>query len=124
MKSTSLLVLSFLLVSAFSFNIATDSRYSWEKHDDGKELETSLVDEPGIIFVVYFYKNADGKDVLKKANESLRTMLKNDLEKHDEVVFTEVDMSAANPKAETYNKLFKEKMGINPTLLDDGPMGT
>ena len=124
MKSTSLLLLSLMLVSAYSFNIATDSRYSWEKHEDGKELETSLVDEPGLIFVVYFYKNADGKEALKKTNESLRTMLKNDLEKHDEVVFTEVDMSASNPKAETYNRLFKDKMGINPALLDDGPIVT
>ena len=124
MKSTSLLLLSFLFVFTLAFNTSPDTRYDWDKHEDGEELEMSLKNEPSVIFVVYCYKNADGKEALKLANDSLRTMLRNDLEKHDEVVFTEVDMSATNTKAETYNKLFGEKMGINPALLDDGPIVT
>ena len=105
-----------------TFNTSPDTRYDWDAHTSGEDLSISLSNEPGVIFVVFFNKEAEGKEDLSKANDSLRNILKNDLASHDEVVYTEVDMSDKNEKLESYKKLAQKDMGIDITLLETGPI--
>ncbi len=115
-------LLSVLLLSTFAFNTSPDTRYDWDQHTDGEDLSISLANEPGVIFVIFFSKTVEGDDDLSKANDSLKNILKNDLANHDEVVYTEVDLSDDTPQLESYQKLAKEDMGIDLTLLDKGPI--
>ena len=118
----SILLLSILLLNVLTFNTSPDTRYDWDQHTDGEDLSISLANEPGVIFVVFFSKEVDGNDVLSQANDSLRNVLKNDLINHDEVVYTEVDMSETNEQLESYTKLAQTDMGIDTALLDQGPI--
>ena len=118
----SILLLSIFLLSVLAFNSSPDTRYDWDAHATGEELSISLSNEPGVIFVVFFNKEAEGKDDLSKANDSLRNILKNDLASHDEVTYTEVDMSEKNKELESYKKLATKDIGIDITLLETGPI--
>ena len=118
----SILFLAILLASTLAFNTSPDTRYDWDEHTDGEDLAISLSNEPGVIFVVLFNKQVEGNDELSEANDSLRNILKNDLASHDEVVYTEVDLSDDNEQLESYQKLAKDDMGIDLTLLDKGPV--
>ena len=117
-----ILLLAILLISVAAFNSSPDTRYDWDQHSDGEDLAISLSNEPGVIFVIFFSKNVEGNDDLSKANDSLRNILKNDLASHDEVVYTEVDLSDDNDQLESYQKLAKDDMGIDLTYLEDGPI--
>lgn len=61
---------------------------------------------------------------LAKENDVLRNMLKNDLASHDEVVYTEVNLSEDpnNKDLANYKKLAQDSMGIDLTLLDQAPV--
>ena len=117
-----ILIVAILLASATAFNSSPDTRYDWDEHSDGEDLAISLSNEPSVIFVVLFNKKVEGNDELDQANDSLRNILKNDLSSHDEVVYTEVDLSDDNEQLESYQKLAKDDMGIDLTLLDQGPI--
>ena len=122
MKFALSVILAILLVSATAFNSSPDTKYDWDEHSDGEDLAISLSNEPAIIFVVFFYKAVEGNDELSTANDSLRNTIKNDLSSHDEVVYTEVNMSDDNENLETYARLAQNDMGIDVALLEEGPL--
>ncbi|CAI2380130.1 unnamed protein product [Moneuplotes crassus] len=115
-------LLSIFLLNSIAFNTSPDTKYDWEDHTDGEDLSVSLSNEPAIIFVVFFSKKVEGDDELSKANDSLRNMLTNDLKDHNEIIYTEVDLSDDAEQLESYQKLAKDDMGIDLTLLDKGPI--
>ncbi|CAI2380255.1 unnamed protein product [Moneuplotes crassus] len=117
-----IVLLSIFLLSITAFNTSPDTKYDWEDHTDGEDLAISLSNEPAIIFAVFFFKKIDGNDDLDKANDSLRNLLTNDLKDHNEVIYTEVDLSDEAPQLESYQKLAKDDMGIDLTLLEKGPI--
>uniref|UniRef100_A0A7S3KBB3 Thioredoxin domain-containing protein n=1 Tax=Euplotes crassus TaxID=5936 RepID=A0A7S3KBB3_EUPCR len=117
-----IVLLSIFLLSITAFNTSPDTKYDWEDHTDGEDLAISLSNEPAIIFAVFFFKKIDGNDDLDKANDSLRNLLTNDLKEHNEVIYTEVDLSDEAPQLESYQKLAKDDMGIDLTLLEKGPI--
>ena len=112
----------------------------------------TLTNEPEVIFVVYFFKTVEGKDDLAKANDSLRNKLLVELAGYDEVTIANVDLTpkpadksgaagagstgaaggagaaaSTAPKTEaapqlTYEGLAKDNMGIDLTLLEQGPI--
>ena len=122
MKFALSVILAILLVSATAFNSSPDTKYDWDDHSDGEDLAISLGNEPAIVFVVFFFKAVEGNDDLSTANDSLRNTIKNDLSSHDEVVYTEVDMSDENENLDSYKRLAENDMGMDIALLEEGPL--
>ena len=129
MKLSLAIIFSILLATSFGFHTSPDTKYDWENHEDGNDLEISLTNEPGVIFVVFFSKTIEGNDDLNKANDVVRNRLKNDLAKHNEVTYTEVDLTEptdqederATARFDTYKNLAKD-MKLNTNLLEQGPI--
>lgn len=93
MRLSVALVLSLLVFTSMSFNTSPDTKYNWDEHSDARDLYVTLSNEPEIIFVVYFFKNVEGKTDLAKANDSLKNKLMIELEKYDDVTIANVDMT-------------------------------
>ena len=127
MKLILALVLSAMLVSTYAFNTSPDTKYDWDEHSSGEDLRISLTNEPGVIFVILFSKTTEGKEALSKSNNSLKNILRNDLSFHDEVVYTEVDLTPSTDEAKkkviaSYTNLAEKDMGISTALLETGPI--
>ena len=129
MRFTTALLLSCMVLVAMPFNTSPDTKYDWDEHWSGEDLRVSLTNEPGVIFVVTFFQTAEDDEVLSKANDSLRNTLRNDLSSHDEVVYTEVDLTASDDEdqqkvIDSYKQLAESDMGIDLDLLATGPIVT
>lgn len=152
MRLSVAVILSLLVFSSMSFNTSPDTKYNWDEHTDARDLYVTLTNEPEVIFVVYFFKTVEGKDDLAKANDSLRNKLLVELAGYDEVTIANVDLTpkpadksgaagagstgaaggagaaaSTAPKTEaapqlTYEGLAKDNMGIDLTLLEQGPI--
>ena len=129
MKLNLAFLFAILLASAFAFHTSPDTKYDWENHESGDDLAITLRNEPGVIFVILFNKNIADNEELSDANDVLRNRLQNDLASHNEVTYTEVDLSdvadasdeAAVARLATYQNLAKS-MKIATELLDEGPI--
>ena len=122
MKVSHIVALLLLVIHTYGWATSPDTKYDWQDHVDGEDLSISLRNEPGDIFVVFFFKNIKDNKDLGKANDALRNKIKNDLSAHDEVVYTEVNLSDDNPKKDSYKQLAENEMGIDTKLLDQGPV--
>ena len=133
MKSGIVLIILLLVAYTYGFSAAPDTKYDWDKHEDAEDLEISLKNEVDSIFLIYIFKNGAPDSDVQKSNDQLRNNLVDHLKDHDDVVFTQIDLTPSteqdaekkkkdDEKTKGYTDLVKNEFGIDPALVDQGPI--
>ena len=91
---------------------------TWTDVSPGHQLAETLINEPDLIFVIFFFKEGED-DAAKKQVTDLRSQLKQKLLGSD-VVYTEVDLTDEE-KAKTYKEVTK-LLKIQDSLVTESPV--
>ena len=125
MKYLAVIVLMSLLASAWT---RSDHVYDWTDHHNSKELYGALKDETDLIFILFWFngeesnKASDPNSTLKKKNLEIKDKILSEVVRnHEDIVFSEIDLSVAG-NLQAYDDILKNIMQIDVSKLAQGPI--